>query len=73
MARHFTCDRCGEPIPSGRTSFAARGSAVNDNRDWTLRLPDRDFDLCPDCGNSLREWLTCYPGATENKQADANA
>lgn len=66
MARHFTCDRCGEPIPMGRTTWSARGSAVNDQRDWTVRVPDKDFDLCPACGKALREWLSCFPRATEN-------
>lgn len=57
MARYFTCDRCGEPIAGGRQSYYARGSAPNDRRDWAIRLPDKDFDLCPDCARDLAEWL----------------
>lgn len=57
MAQHYTCDRCREPIPRGRTSWMAMGSAFNDDRDHAARLPTRDFDLCPECSAALREWL----------------
>lgn len=53
MARAFKCDRCGRYV-DGEPKYYGR--ALTYGPPLTTK-PDLHKDLCPECWESLREWL----------------
>ena len=60
MSRLVKCDRCGKYLDYPQ-AYQARIRPISEQANPALK-PDKLFDLCSDCVNSLAEWLKSKEG-----------